>query len=91
VCPLIGKAPPDLISYLPTGKEARPPELDTFAAAFAVAGEDQEKVADERTLVLLKRFLRTPGVEKAKAGLERAQRVEERFHKGFDGIDFTKR
>jgi hypothetical protein len=25
-------------------KEARPPELDTFAAAFAVAGEDQEKV-----------------------------------------------
>jgi hypothetical protein len=36
------------------GKEARPPELDTFAAAFAVTGEDQEKVADEETLVLLK-------------------------------------
>jgi hypothetical protein len=26
-----------------TGKEARSPELDTFAAAFAVAGEDQER------------------------------------------------
>jgi hypothetical protein len=37
-----------------TGKEERHPELDTFAAAFAVAGENQ--AADERTLVLLKRF-----------------------------------
>jgi hypothetical protein len=48
-------------------------------------------VSDQKTVVLLKRFLRTPGVEKAKAEFERAQRVEERFHKGFDGIDFTKR
>jgi hypothetical protein len=30
-----------------SGKEERPPELDTFAAAFAVAGEDQEKATDE--------------------------------------------
>jgi hypothetical protein len=30
-----------------TGREARPPELDTFAAAFVVAGEDQEMVADQ--------------------------------------------
>ena len=37
------------------GKEARPPEVDTFAAAFAVAGEDQEQAADKETLVLLKR------------------------------------
>jgi hypothetical protein len=79
------------LENIATGKEPRPPELDMFAAAFAVAGEEQEKTADQETAVLLKRFLRTPGVEKAKAGLERAQRVEERFHKGFDGIDFTKR
>ena len=32
------------------------PELDTFAAAFAVAGEDQEKAADKRQVVLLNRF-----------------------------------
>ena len=25
------------------GRQARPPELDTFAAAFAVAGENQRK------------------------------------------------
>jgi hypothetical protein len=36
---------PELMK-IATGKETRPPELDMFAAAFAVAGEDQEKVAD---------------------------------------------
>jgi hypothetical protein len=60
-----------------------------FAAAFAVAGEDQEKVADEETLVLLKRFSGNPDVEKAKVEFERAQKVEEKFHKDFDGVDFT--
>src|SRR5271166_1930172 len=72
-----------------TGKEVRPPELDTFAVAFAVAGEKQEIVADRETLALLKRFSRDPGVAKARVEFERAQRVEERFHKDFDGIDFT--
>ena len=74
-----------------TDKETRPPELDTFAAALAVSGEDQEKVADEETAVLLKRFLRNPEVEKARAEFERAEKVEERFHKDFDGFDFTRR
>jgi len=32
-----------------TSKEARPPEVDQFAAAFAVAVEDQENAADEQT------------------------------------------
>jgi hypothetical protein len=71
------------------GKAARPPELETFAATFAVADEDQEKVADEETLVLLKRFSRNSDVEKARAEFERAQKVEGRFHKDFHGIDFT--
>jgi hypothetical protein len=74
-----------------TGNEARPPELDTFAAAFAVAGEKQEMVADYETPVLLKRFSRVPDVEKVKAEFERAQRTEERFHKDFDGLDFAVR
>jgi len=73
------------------GKETRPPELDTFAAAFAVAGENQEKVADQETLVLLKRFSRNPDIEKARVEFERAQKVEEQFHKEFDGLDFTSR
>jgi hypothetical protein len=50
-----------------------------------------EPAADEATLVLLKRLSRNPDVEKARVGFERAQRVEERFHKDFDGLDFTSR
>ena len=61
------------------GMEARPPELDTLAAVFAVAGEKQEMVADEETIVLLKRFARNPDIEKARAEFERAQKVEEQF------------
>ena len=39
------------LTKIATCKEARPPELDTFAAAFAVAGEDQEKTADKETVL----------------------------------------
>ena len=46
----------------------------TFAAAFAVAGEKQETVADEETIALLKRFARNPDVEKARAEFDRAQK-----------------
>jgi hypothetical protein len=81
---------PELVN-IATGREARPPEMGTFAAAFAVAGEDQEKMADEKTAILLKRFSRNPGVEKARAEFDRAQKVEESFHKEFDGLDFTSR
>jgi hypothetical protein len=73
---------PELMK-IATGKEERPPELDTFAAAFAVAGENQ--AADERTLVWLKRFSRDPDVEKARAEFDRAQKVEEKYHHDFDG------
>jgi hypothetical protein len=43
---------PELIN-IATRTQARPPEFDAFAAAFAIAGEEQEKVADEQTLALL--------------------------------------
>ena len=79
---------PELMK-IATGKEERPPEVDTFAAAFAVAGEKQEMAADQETLVLLKRFSGNPDVEKAKLEFDRAQKVEERFPKDFDGLDFT--
>ena len=79
---------PELLK-IATGRQTRPPELDTFAAAFAVAGEKQEMVADQETLALLKRFSRDPGVAKARAEFEHAQRAEETFHKDFDGLDLT--
>jgi hypothetical protein len=84
----LGAAAPELMK-IATGKEPRPPELGTFAAAFAVASEKQEIVADQETLAFLKRFSRNPGIAKATVDFELAQRVEQRFHKEFDGIDLT--
>jgi hypothetical protein len=82
------EAVPELMN-IAMGREARPPEVDKFAGAFSVAGEKQEKAADEATAILLKRFEGNPDIEKAKAEFDRAQKVEERFHKDFDGADFT--
>ncbi len=40
---------------------------------------------------LVKRFSGNPDVQKARAKFDRAQKVEKRFHRDFDGVDFTKR
>ena len=48
-----------------TGQEARPPAVDMFAQTFSVAGEKQEKTADEATAILLKRFEGNPDVSSA--------------------------
>jgi hypothetical protein len=81
--------PTTLAEKIAKGQEARSREVDMFAQTFSVAGEKQEKAADEATEVLLKRFSRNPDIQKAKTEFERAQKVEERFHKDFDGVDFT--
>ena len=73
---------PELIN-IATGRQARPPELDKFATAFGISGEKQEKVADQKTMMFLKRFSRNPKVEKARQEFESAQKVEEQFHKDF--------
>jgi hypothetical protein len=78
-CQALRAAMPELIN-IATGRQARPPELDKFAAIFAIAGEKQETVADQKTVIFLKRFLPNPDVEKAEVEFERAQKVEEPFH-----------
>jgi hypothetical protein len=77
------------LTNIATDRQARPPELDKFATAFALAGEKQEMVADQKTMIFLERFSGNPEVEKAEAEFERAQKVEEAFHTDFDGIDFS--
>jgi hypothetical protein len=81
-------AAPELMD-IATGREARSPEVDKFAAAFSVAGEKQQKTADEQTLFLLKQLSFDPDIEKARTEFEKAQKVEERFHHDFDGVGFT--
>jgi hypothetical protein len=82
------EAVPEL-ENIATGREARPPEVDWFAGAFSLTGEKQEHSADEETAFLLERFSGNPDVEKARIEFEHAQKVEELFHKDFDGLDFT--
>src|SRR5271165_1442428 len=73
-----------------TSKETRPPEVDIFVAAFVVAGEEREKLADQKTLVLLKRFPNNRDIEKARVKFERAQKLEQSFHREFDVLQFTR-
>jgi hypothetical protein len=70
--------------FKPSG--ARPPALDKFAAAFSIAGEQQQKPADEKTRALLEHVSCDPDVAKGRAEFEHAQGIEEAFHKEFDGI-----
>jgi hypothetical protein len=48
-------------------------------------------VISPRAAVLLKQLSSDPDIEKAEAEFDWAQGVEERFHRDFDGVDFTKR
>jgi len=71
------------------GEATRHSELDLFAAAFAVADEDQERTADNETAVLLKQYSGNPEVEKAKVEFRRAKVVEEKFHRDFDEFNIN--
>jgi hypothetical protein len=79
---------PELIN-IATGKEPRPEQLEEFKAAFSIAGEKQQKAADEMTQVLLKRFSGKPGVEKARMEFDRAQEIEKTLHKDLTGSTFV--
>jgi hypothetical protein len=77
------------LTNIATGQESRPQKVDKFREAFRVAGDIQEIVADRETAALLKRFQEDPAVQKATEEFDRAQKVEEAFHKEFDGQDLT--
>ena len=69
----------------------RSQKLDALAAAFAVAGEKQQALAEEKTKALFKRVERGPDIDRAWVEFEHAQKVEEGFHKDFDGLDYGQR
>ena len=46
-------------------------------------------MADEKTGGLLEHFSGNPDVDKARAEFERAQKIEETFHKDFNGIGLS--
>jgi hypothetical protein len=46
-------------------------------------------VADETTAALLTKLPLNSDIKKAKAAFDQAQSVEDKFHRDFDGVDFT--
>jgi hypothetical protein len=83
------KFEPNPLRSLGSVNGARPPALDKFAAAFSIAGEGQQKAAEEKKGALLGHFSGDPDVEKARAEIEHAQEIEETFHKDFNGIGLS--
>ena len=72
--------------FKPSG--ARPPALDKFAAAVSIAGERQQKAADEKARVLLEHFSGDPDVEKARAEFECSGNQRD-LPKDFNGIGLS--
>jgi hypothetical protein len=77
------------LAHAPAGEEGQSAEADKFAAALAVAEEEQQKIADKGTSALFARFSNDPRVQKARAAFERAQKAEQNFHKDFDALGFS--
>jgi ABC-type proline/glycine betaine transport system permease subunit len=75
-----------ILTSAPAGQEERSPEIDKFAAALAVASEEQEKTVDNQTLALFARFQHDARTEKASLEFERAQKAEQSFRKEFDAL-----
>jgi hypothetical protein len=68
-------------------RQQRSQQLDAFAAAFSLSGEQQQKFADEKTAALFKRFKPDPSIEDAQNRFIRAKKLELKFHKDFNGLN----
>jgi hypothetical protein len=68
-------------------RQQRSQQLDAFAAAFSLSGEQQQQFADEKTAALFKRFKPDPSIEDAQNRFIRAKKLEMKFHKEFNGLN----
>jgi len=75
-----------ILAKAPAGEQAQ--SAGKFAAALAVAEEEQQKIADKETSALFARFSNDPRLEKARISFERAQKAEQNFHKDYDALGF---
>lgn len=70
--------------YKPYG--VRPSALDMFGAAFSVASEPQQEVAEGKEETMIEHFSGDPDVKEARAQIEHAQEIKQSLDRGFDGI-----
>jgi hypothetical protein len=69
------------------GKAPKTPELGRIREIFSGYGEAQEKQLETATVSMLRERDVDPEVSKAEIEFNRVQKVEDQFHKDFDGID----
>ena len=80
------KSVPTLID-MATGKAPKTPELGRIREIFSGYGEAQEKQLETATVSMLRERDVDPEVSKAEIEFNRVQKVEDQFHKDFDGLD----
>jgi hypothetical protein len=82
------KSVPALID-MATGKAPKTSDLDKIRKIFSGYGEAQEKRLEAATVSMLKQHEGDAEVSKAEIEFYRVQKVEDQFHKDFDGLDST--
>jgi hypothetical protein len=82
------KSVPTLID-MATGKAPKTPELDRLLEVFSGYGETQEKQLEAATVSKLKQHDQDAEVLKAEIEFYRVQKLEDQFHRDFDGLDST--
>jgi hypothetical protein len=82
------KSIPTLID-MATGKTPKTPEVDKIWEIFSGYGETQGKQIEAATISMLKQRDQDAEVSKAEIEFYRVQKVEDQFHRDFDGLDST--
>ena len=85
---VLRKSIPTLID-MATGKTPKTPEVGRLLEIFSAYGETQEKQLEPATVSMLKQRDGDPEVSKAEIEFNRVQKVEDQFHKDFNGLDST--
>ncbi len=83
---VLRKSIPTLIDMV-TGKTPTTPEIDKIREIFSGYGETQAKQLEAATVSVLKQRDQDAEVSKAEVEFYRVQKVEDQFHKDFDGLD----
>jgi hypothetical protein len=79
---------PTLID-MATGKTPKTQEVEKIREIFSGYGEAQQKQLEAATVSMLKQRHGDAEVLKAEIEFNRVQKVEDQFHKDFDGLDST--
>jgi len=77
------------LTDMATGRAPKTMEIDRIREMFSGYGEAQQKQLEAATVSMLKQRDVDPEVSKAELEFNRIQKVEDQFHKDFDGLDST--